>query len=260
MLPRTAWTLWQHSCPARTLLWAAGQWFHHKNSSGLWICTERELWSSQVSNTTSLLLPTSVWGTRRQPGSFSYSFSGLGREETHQVRLDPESWKPKSQDEAQHMDTASAQSQQQNLQQQLSILPQLERHWNSHLYMDFWELPLPDPCDLHPKVTQVKKEGWNRHHKPPEPQRFELTLDVNELLWLLELSFVQTIVVVDIALCFRDWDNHALLLFSENLLCWDCPLQMMFLQGENGRGDFSISVQSAYKDNQPFLPHCFPTG
>lgn len=45
-----------------------------------------------------------------------------------------------------------------------------------------------------------------------------LTLDVDELFGNAELSFIQTVIVGDIALRFRHWDDHTFLLLPEHLL------------------------------------------
>lgn len=62
-----------------------------------------------------------------------------------------------------------------------------------------------------------------------------LTLDVDELFRNAELSFIQTVIVGDIALCFGHWDDHTLLLLPEYLLSRDCPLEMVLLGGRNQR-------------------------
>lgn len=42
---------------------------------------------------------------------------------------------------------------------------------------------------------------------------------MNELFWLFKLSFVQAIVIVDVALCLGNWNDHAFFFLSKHLLC-----------------------------------------
>ena len=57
-----------------------------------------------------------------------------------------------------------------------------------------------------------------------------LTLDVEELFGDPELSFIETVVVSDVALRLRHRDDHVLLLFPENRLSRDGPLEMVLLR------------------------------
>lgn len=47
---------------------------------------------------------------------------------------------------------------------------------------------------------------------------------MNELFGLFKLSFVQAIVIVDVALGLRNWNDHALFFLSKHLLCWNSSL------------------------------------
>lgn len=68
-------------------------------------------------------------------------------------------------------------------------------------------------------------------HKRAENRR--LTLDVDELFGLTEVSFVQSVVVGDAALGLGHRDDHAVLLLPEHLLGTDGSLEMVLLW-ENG--------------------------
>lgn len=57
-----------------------------------------------------------------------------------------------------------------------------------------------------------------------------LTLNVEELFGNPELSFIETVVVSDVALRLRHRDDHVLLLFPENRLRRDGPLEMVLLR------------------------------
>ena len=64
---------------------------------------------------------------------------------------------------------------------------------------------------------------------------FVLTLNVYQLFGNAELSFVQTVVVGDVALCLRHGDDHTLLLLPEHRLSRDRPLEMVLLGGGTGK-------------------------
>ena len=57
-----------------------------------------------------------------------------------------------------------------------------------------------------------------------------LTLDVHELFGDLEFSFVEAIVVGDVALGLGHGDHHGFLLLPEHRLGGDGPLQMVLLR------------------------------
>lgn len=52
---------------------------------------------------------------------------------------------------------------------------------------------------------------------------------MNQLLWHFKLSRIYGFIVCNITFCFWDWYNHIIPLLSIYLLCWDSPLEMMFL-------------------------------
>ena len=60
-----------------------------------------------------------------------------------------------------------------------------------------------------------------------------LTLDVHELFGNLEFSFVEAVIVGDVALSLGHRDHHVFLLLPEHRLGRDGPLQMVLLRRSN---------------------------
>lgn len=65
--------------------------------------------------------------------------------------------------------------------------------------------------------------------KKRKKENERLTLDVNELFGLTEVSFVQTVVVGDASLGLGHRDDHGVLLLPEHLLGTDGSLEMVLL-------------------------------